>query len=56
MEDQVIIMFCYVLSVYVLFLSSPRPPLPLSATLTETEAAIIIQACARGFIVSNRYE
>ena len=34
-------------------ISSPRPPLPLSATLSEPEAAIIIQACAKGFIVSD---
>ena len=30
-------------------LCSPHPPLPLSATLTETEAAIIIQAYYRGY-------
>lgn len=35
---------------------NPRPPLPLSATLSEPEAAIIIQACVRGFIVRCRPE
>lgn len=30
--------------------SSPRPPLPLSATLTEEEAAIIIQSFFRGYL------
>ena len=29
----------------------PRPPLPLSATLTEEEAAIIIQSFYRGYLV-----
>ena len=29
----------------------PRPPLPLSATLTEEEAATIIQAHYRGYCV-----
>ena len=29
---------------------SPRPPLPLSATLTEEEAATIIQAHFRGYL------
>lgn len=38
---------------YVLMFISPRPPLPLSATLSEPEAAIIIQACVRGFIVCD---
>ena len=30
---------------------SPRPPLPKSATLTEEEAAIIIQSFFRGYLV-----
>ena len=29
---------------------SPRPPLPLSATLTEEEAARIIQSYYRGYV------
>ncbi|XP_065899914.1 IQ domain-containing protein K-like [Dysidea avara] len=35
---------------------NPRPPLPLSATLTELEAVIIIQSHARGFLVRCRPE
>ena len=30
---------------------SPRPPLPLSATLTEDEARLILQAAYRGYKV-----
>jgi len=48
MEDQVGAMLEYI----VYFVCSPRPPLPLSATLTELEAAIIVQSHARGFLVS----
>lgn len=36
---------------FLAFFTSPRPPLPLSATLTEEEAAIIIQSFFRGYLV-----
>lgn len=36
---------------YLKFLKSPRPPLPLSATLSEEEATIILQAGYRGYRV-----
>lgn len=35
---------------------NPRPPLPLSATLSELEAVIIIQAFGRGIIVRRMPE
>lgn len=39
-----------------LLVSSPRPPLPLSATLTEEEAATIIQAHYRSYLVRKNPE
>ena len=56
--DRVVVLKCTVvyacmyLRLHCLFVCRPRPAPPLSAVLTEDEAATLIQAGYRGYIVS----